>query len=95
MAAGAVTVNGAPATRPAQRLAAGDRVVVAGTPRAPRRPPGAERHPLTILFEDDDLLVVVKPAGMVAHPTARQRQGTVVNALLGHADDAGWSPPLV
>lgn len=95
MAAGAVTVNGAPATRPAQRLAAGDRVVVAATPRAPRRPPGAERHPLTILFEDDDLLVVVKPAGMVAHPTARQRQGTVVNALLGHADDAGWSPRLV
>lgn len=95
MATGAVTVNGAPATRPAQRLAAGDRVVVAVTPRAPRRPPGAERRPLTILFEDDDLLVVVKPAGMVAHPTARQRQGTVMNALLGHADDAGWSPRLV
>ncbi len=95
VATGAVTVNGAPAARPAQRLAAGDRVVVAARPRAPRRPPAAERHPLTILFEDDDLLVVVKPAGMVAHPTARQRQGTVVNALLGHADDAGWSPRLV
>lgn len=92
--AGGVTVNGVPAARAAQRLAAGDLVGVAAVARPPRPSPLAERQPLDVLYEDDDLLVVVKPAGMVAHPTSRQRGGTVVNALLGHADDAGWTPRL-
>jgi len=92
---GGVVINGVPATRAAQRLAAGDVVSIAASPRPPRPAPLAESRRLEILHEDDDLLVVVKPAGMVAHPTSRQRGGTVVNALLGHADDAGWTPRLV
>jgi 23S rRNA pseudouridine1911/1915/1917 synthase len=47
----------------------------------------AEDIPLDILYEDGDLLVVNKPAGMVVHPAAGARSGTLVNALLGHCKD--------
>ncbi len=47
----------------------------------------AEDIPLTIVFEDKDLLVVDKPAGMVVHPAAGHEGGTLVNAVLGHAPD--------
>ena len=46
--------------------------------------PRAEALPLTILYEDDDLVVVDKPAGMVVHPAAGHAAGTLVNALLHH-----------
>lgn len=97
VAAGRVLVNGAPARRAAQRLAAGDLVALDAVAAPPPLPPAGESLPLDVVYEDDDLLVICKPAGMVAHPTARQRSGTVVNALLGrtrgHDDD--WSPRLV
>jgi len=70
-------------------------VEVAAAARAPRPEPVPERRALEILYEDDDLLVVVKPAGLVAHPTARQRDGTLLNALLWRAGTAGWTPRLV
>ncbi len=97
---GRVTVNGAAASRPAQRLQAGD-VVWVDAPRPPRRPaPSPEALPLTILYEDAALVVVMKPAGMVVHPSAAHRSGTLVNALLWHAGrdpgaDAAWQPRLV
>ena len=47
----------------------------------------AEDIPLTVLHDDEDLIVVDKPAGMVVHPGAGHRQGTLVNALLHHVDD--------
>lgn len=47
----------------------------------------AEAIPLTILHDDPDLIVIDKPAGMVVHPGAGHRQGTLVNALLHHVDD--------
>ncbi|MEX2272047.1 MAG: RluA family pseudouridine synthase [Vicinamibacterales bacterium] len=47
----------------------------------------AEAIPLTVLHDDSDLIVVDKPAGMVVHPGAGHRQGTLVNALLHHVDD--------
>ena len=47
----------------------------------------AEDLPLTILYEDSDLVVIDKPAGMVVHPAAGHSSGTVVNALLYHVDD--------
>jgi 23S rRNA pseudouridine1911/1915/1917 synthase len=47
----------------------------------------AEDLPLTILYEDADLVVIDKPAGMVVHPAAGHTSGTVVNALLHHVDD--------
>ena len=48
--------------------------------------PRAEALPLTILYEDDDLVVVDKPAGMVVHPAAGHAAGTLVNALLHHVN---------
>jgi len=50
-------------------------------------PVAAEDIPLTVLHDDDDLIVIDKPAGMVVHPGAGHRQGTLVNALLHHVDD--------
>jgi len=47
----------------------------------------AEDLPLDILYEDTDVVVIDKPAGMVVHPAAGHRGGTVVNALLFHVDD--------
>ncbi|HHW41511.1 MAG TPA: RluA family pseudouridine synthase [Syntrophomonadaceae bacterium] len=46
-----------------------------------------EPIPLDILYEDDDLLVINKPAGLVVHPAAGHRSGTLVNALLNHCPD--------
>ncbi|MBI4733299.1 MAG: RluA family pseudouridine synthase [Rubrobacteridae bacterium] len=47
----------------------------------------AENIPLDIRYEDDDLVVVVKPAGMVVHPSHGHTNGTLVNALLGHTEN--------
>lgn len=51
--------------------------------------PQAENIPLDILYQDDDLAVVVKPCGMVVHPAAGNEDGTLVNALLHHLDSLG------
>ncbi len=51
--------------------------------------PQPEDIPLTILYQDDDLAVVVKPCGMVVHPAAGNEDGTLVNALLHHLDSLG------
>src|SRR6202043_2400757 len=49
--------------------------------------PRAEALPLPIVYQDGDLIVVDKPAGMVVHPAAGHASGTLVNALLHHVDD--------
>ena len=49
--------------------------------------PQPEALPLPILYQDEDLIVVDKPAGMVVHPAAGHASGTLVNALLHHVDD--------
>ncbi len=87
---GQVTVNGAPVRRVAARAALGDVVTVAipVSDAAPRRPMAAENVSLDVLFEDDYLLAIDKPAGMVAHPTYKHAHGTLMNALLFHA--RGW-----
>jgi 23S rRNA pseudouridine1911/1915/1917 synthase len=82
---GLVTVNGRPATRAAMRVVQGDRVAVEYEARPVRARPAAEALPLEILFEDDWLLVVDKPAGLVAHPSYKHPSGTLLNALLWHA----------
>lgn len=56
-------------------------------PPAEEADPKAEDIPLDIVFEDDDLLVVNKPAGMTVHPAAGAYNGTLVNALLFHCKD--------
>jgi 23S rRNA pseudouridine1911/1915/1917 synthase len=63
------------------RLVGGERVRVAPLDDAGL---AAEPGPLVVAFEDDDLAVVSKPAGMLTHPTARRRTGTLVNRLLGN-----------
>ncbi|MEL6586814.1 MAG: RluA family pseudouridine synthase [Pseudomonadota bacterium] len=82
LADGAVRVNGAPA-RPKDSVAEGDTVDVA-VPRADETEIVAQDIPLHIVHEDDDLIVVNKPAGMVVHPAPGSPSGTLVNALLHH-----------
>lgn len=57
-------------------------------PQAVEAKPIAQNIPLDILFEDDDLIVINKPAGMTVHPGAGQPNGTLVNALIAHCGDS-------
>jgi len=80
--AGAITVDGKP-TKSSTKVSAGASVNLA---IPPPKPSGlvAEQIPLVIVYEDDDLLVVDKPAGLVVHPAPGHHTGTLVNALLAH-----------
>jgi 23S rRNA pseudouridine1911/1915/1917 synthase len=80
--AGLVTVNDVPAKASAT-LREADLIVVEEPPPTPLEME-AEHIPLDVRFEDDDLLVVNKPAGLVIHPAAGNPKGTLVNALLHH-----------
>jgi 23S rRNA pseudouridine1911/1915/1917 synthase len=81
--AGTLLVNDLPA-KSNQKLAEGDLIsLVLTRPESPDAPPQAEDLPLDIVYEDDQLLVINKAAGMVVHPAAGHRTGTLVNALLG------------
>ena len=81
IANGQVSVNGR-AERASYRPSAGERVVVDIAPPASRSVIG-EDIPLVVAYEDDDVLVVDKPAGMVVHPAPGNWSGTLVNALKG------------
>lgn len=70
-------------TQASHRLAAGEIVEIEAAPRPPLSAE-PEEIPITLLHEDPDFLVVNKPAGMVVHPGAGTRKGTLVNALLFH-----------
>lgn len=83
---GAVLVNGQPA-RASRSVLAGDRVSLTIPPAEPALVP-AEDIPLSVVYDDDDLMVIDKAAGMVVHPGAGRRTGTLVNALL--AMHTGW-----
>ncbi len=82
---GRVSVNEA-SVKPGYHLRVGDRVKVAIEPPRPwdLKP---EEIPLAVVFEDEFLVVIDKPAGMVVHPGAGNPGGTLVNALLAHCDD--------
>jgi len=82
---GRVLLNGA-VPRKSDRAAAGDRVVVS-LPAPEPSGVAAEDIPLDIVYQDRDLAVVDKPAGLVVHPAAGHRSGTLVNALLHALDD--------
>ena len=81
---GALTVNGTPCRDAAVLLRGGERLVLRVPPPAPAHPE-PEAIPLDILHEDDDVIVLVKPVGLVVHPGAGVPSGTLVNALLHHA----------
>ncbi len=86
IADGNVTVNSMPANKNYKcRL---DDVVAVNIPDAVPLEAQAENIPLDIVYEDDDLLVVNKPKGMVVHPAAGNYNGTLVNALLYHCKDS-------
>jgi 23S rRNA pseudouridine1911/1915/1917 synthase len=72
--------------RPSTPVKTGDRYAIA-FPEPVRPSAVAEELPLTIVYEDPDVVVIDKPAGMVVHPGAGHTSGTVVNALLYHVDD--------
>src|SRR5215470_16325413 len=78
---GLVLINGKPG-KPSQKLKTGDQISVQPEPRPPLKAE-AEKIPLDVLYEDDDLIVVNKPAGMNVHAGAGNSCGTLVNALLG------------
>ncbi|MFW5947762.1 MAG: RluA family pseudouridine synthase [Gemmatimonadota bacterium] len=82
---GRIRLNGAPA-RKSERVAVGDIVEVEVPPPAPSQVE-PESIPLDIVYEDGDLAVINKPAGLVVHPAPGHRTGTLVNALLHHLDD--------
>ena len=66
--------------KPAQAYAVALPAVVAAKPRG-------EDIPLTVIYEDKDLIVIDKPAGLVVHPAAGNPDGTLVNALIGHCGE--------
>lgn len=80
--AGHVTINGQ-RLKPSHVSRRGEVIDVVIPPPEPSRLE-AETIPLDILYEDDDLLVINKPAGLVVHPAAGHHRGTLVNALLAH-----------
>lgn len=83
--AGEVLLNGKP-TKPSTKLRVGDRLEYT---LPPDRPPDydlrPESIPITILYEDADLIVVGKPRGLTVHPAPGHPHGTLVNALLAHS----------
>ena len=80
---GRVTVNGEPPRGTSTKVAAGDAVAV-DLPAPVDPTPQPEAIALAVLHEDDDLIVIDKPAGLVAHPSPGNETGTLVNALLHH-----------
>lgn len=83
---GLVTVDGRPARKSGQELEQGMQVEVHIPPVEPSELQ-PEDIPLDIIFENDDLILVNKPAGMVVHPAAGHSSGTLVHAALGHAPE--------
>lgn len=86
LAEGAVSKDGAPASDAKAKVAEGEVYEIALGP-AEAVETRAEAIPLAIVWEDADLVVIDKPAGMVVHPAPGSRDGTLVNALLHHCGD--------
>ncbi|WP_371134693.1 RluA family pseudouridine synthase [Phenylobacterium sp.] len=86
MSKGMVSRDGAPMRDLSVKAQAGDYTILIPAPTAAE--PVAENIPLVVLFEDEHLIVVDKPAGMAAHPAPGNESGTLVNALLHHCGDS-------
>ena len=92
--AGQVMVNGTPG-RPSLKLGIGDSIVIETPPPAPTSLT-PEAIPLKIVYEDNDLLVVDKPAGLTVHPAPGHPTHTLANAILSHLpqlDTGDWQRP--
>lgn len=95
VASGAVVVDGEPARSGKVRLGAGSRVAIdtaaIPAPAAPEADAGVE---VTVVFADDHVIVVDKPAGLVVHPGAGHRSGTLVNGLLARFPEVAGVGPM-
>ena len=81
--AGQVSIGANPVRDPAYHVNAGDTITIDVPPAVAAEPEG-EDIPLDIVFEDDDIIVINKPKGLVVHPAAGHDSGTLVNALIAH-----------
>ena len=81
--AGQVSIKDAPIRDPAYHVAAGDTITIE-VPEAAAAEPAGEDIALNIVYEDDDIIVIDKPKGLVVHPAAGHETGTLVNALIAH-----------
>ncbi|MHC2784097.1 23S rRNA-/tRNA-specific pseudouridylate synthase [Bradyrhizobium liaoningense] len=81
--AGAVHLKASAVRAPAYHVSPGDTIIIDVPEAAPAEPKG-EEIALDIVFEDDDIIVINKPKGLVVHPAAGHETGTLVNALIAH-----------
>jgi 23S rRNA pseudouridine1911/1915/1917 synthase len=81
--AGSVAIDGVPVRDPAYHVAAGDTITI-DVPELTAAEPRAEAIALDIVYEDDEIIVINKPRGLVVHPGAGHETGTLVNALIAH-----------
>jgi 23S rRNA pseudouridine1911/1915/1917 synthase len=85
--AGEVAIGGRTIRDPGHHVNVGDAVMVEVPPPEPAEP-APEPIPLAIVFEDDEMIVIDKPRGLVVHPAAGNWTGTLVNALIAHCGDS-------
>ncbi len=90
--AGRVTVAGKAVLEPRRRLWAGETIELAEVPDGRAESSAPEDIPLQVVYEDESLLVIDKPAGLVVHPGNGNWNGTLLNALLHHAEDLDRLP---
>ena len=84
---GCLTSGGETIAEPSRRVKPGEALTLRIPPAADPEPAG-ERIPLTVVFEDEHLIVIEKPAGLVVHPAPGNERGTLVNALIAHCGDS-------
>jgi len=84
---GNVTVGGEKVTEPSHRVNSGDEIEIFIPPARAATPQAQDIH-LDVVHEDDDLIVINKPAGLVVHPAPGNPDNTLVNALIAHCGDS-------
>ena len=84
---GAVTIGARTIRDPGYSVNAGETVAVT-VPEPEPSEPAAENIPLNVVFEDEEIIVIDKPAGLVVHPAPGHAAGTLVNALIAHCGDS-------
>lgn len=84
---GAVQCNGRTIGEPGHRVKPGDAIGVTIPEPEPAKPQGQDIA-LSVVFEDDHVIVIDKPAGLVVHPAPGHREGTLVNALIAHCGES-------
>jgi 23S rRNA pseudouridine1911/1915/1917 synthase len=89
---GHVSVEGHPASSASRKVLAGQRIEVVLAPTAESRAFRPEKIDLNVIYEDEHLLIVDKPAGMVVHPAAGNWTGTLLNGLLARLEAAARLP---